>query len=141
MFPTNNLEAWTRTVYNEESGWGDGKPSICEPLTKALAEGSVEDALLCYSRLKSTEADNYDFGEAHLNMLGYQLLMRERVDDALRIFALNVEAYPASSNVYDSYGEALLAHGDTAQSIINYEKSLELNPDNTNATEVLKQLR
>ncbi|TFH64392.1 MAG: MBL fold metallo-hydrolase [Candidatus Zixiibacteriota bacterium] len=92
QFATNNITAWTRTVYNEESGWGNGKPSICVPLTKALADGSVEDALQCYSRLKSAEADNYDFGEAHLNVLGYQLLMRERVEDALKIFELNVEA-------------------------------------------------
>ncbi|MEW6411301.1 MAG: MBL fold metallo-hydrolase [Candidatus Zixiibacteriota bacterium] len=140
-FPTTSLAAWTQTVYAEESGWTDGKPSICAPVTKALADGTIDDAIECYSRLKSTEPDKYDFGEAHLNVLGYQLLMRQRINDAIEIFKLNVQAYPQSFNVYDSYGEALLLAGDTAQSIVNYEKSLELNPDNTNATEVLKTLR
>jgi tetratricopeptide (TPR) repeat protein len=60
--------------------------------------------------------------------------------EAVRIFSLNVEAYPASFNVYDSYGEGLMYAGDTAQAIINYEKSLKINPDNTNAVNILEQL-
>jgi len=31
--------------------------------------------------------------------------------------------------------------GDKSQAIENYEKSLKLNPENTNATEMLKKLR
>ena len=69
------------------------------------------------------------------------IIARHRIDDSLEIFKLNIGAYPDASNAYDSYGEALMIKGDMALSIINYEKSLELNPDNTNAVEMLKRLR
>ena len=79
--------------------------------------------------------------EVQLNGLGYRLMFWRRLEDALKILKLNIELFPSSFNVYDSYGEALMYYGDTANSILNYEKSLELNPDNTNAVEILKRLR
>lgn len=57
------------------------------------------------------------------------------------MFQLNVEAYPSSANVYDSLGEAYMLNGDQALAIKNYEKSLELDPANGNAVEMLKKLR
>ncbi|UCC43836.1 MAG: hypothetical protein JSU65_12045 [Candidatus Zixiibacteriota bacterium] len=140
QFATTSLEAWIQTVFIEATGGLDSRPSVCEPLTQALVEGDVEDAIRQYHDLKATEPDTYNFGEEQLNILGYQLIARQRIDDAAEVFRLNAEAYPESFNVYDSYGEALMLKGDTAQSIVNYEKSLELNPDNTNATEMLKRL-
>ncbi|UCG60501.1 MAG: hypothetical protein JSV52_09200, partial [Candidatus Zixiibacteriota bacterium] len=79
--------------------------------------------------------------EIQLNGLGYRLMFWRRLEDALKILKLNVELFPNSFNVYDSYGEALMYYGDTANSILNYEKSFELNPDNTNAVEILKRLK
>jgi len=140
-FPTTTTPAWIGTVAFEASDPNLRKSSICEPLTKALVSGTAGDAVAEYRRLKSNAPDTYDFGEAQLNMLGYQLMFRNRLDDALAIFRLNIEEYPESFNVYDSYGEALLATGDTANAVINYTKSLELNPDNTNATVVLEKLK
>lgn len=140
-FATTSMSGWIGTVYLELTDTNMRKPSVCEPLTDILVTGNANDAVSEYHRLKSAEPGTYNFGEAQLNMLGYQLLFRNRVDDALRMFRLNIDAYPESFNVYDSYGEALLASGDTANAIINYKKSLELNPDNTNATAVLEKLR
>jgi len=130
---------WTRTI-DFEARNTEVIPSICEPLTKTLADGTVEEAIQQYRNLKTTTPNDYNFAEAQINMLGYQLMNRQRLDDALAIFKLNTEEYPTSFNVYDSYGEALLAKGDTTASIVNYRKSLELNPDNTNATNVLERL-
>jgi cyclase len=140
-FATTTLASWIRTVYFEASAGTGPLQSICEPLTKTLLEGTVTEAIQQYHSLKTTQPDAYDFGEGHLNMLGYQLLTRGRIDDALEIFKLNIEAYPQSSNVYDSYGEALMIMGDTTRAIANYEKSLKLNPENTNAVEMIKRMR
>src|SRR6266566_2540379 len=79
--------------------------------------------------------------ESSVNSLGYGLLSRKQTADAIRIFQLNVELYPDSANTYDSLGEAYMAAGDKAQAVKNYEKSLSLNPQNTNATAMLKRLR
>jgi cytochrome c-type biogenesis protein CcmH/NrfG len=43
--------------------------------------------------------------------------------------------------VYDSLGEAYMTNGDKERAIKNYQKAVELNPQNTNAIEMLKKLR
>lgn len=71
--------------------------------------------------------------EGTVNQLGYILLYEiEDVDQAIEMFTLNVSKYPDSFNVYDSLGEAYMVRGDTDLAIKNYEKSMVLNPDNTN---------
>ena len=79
--------------------------------------------------------------EGDINTLGYRLLNRKRVQEAIEILKLNVEAYPASANVYDSLGEAYVVSGNTPLAIQNYEKSLSLDPANTNAAMMLKKLK
>jgi len=65
----------------------------------------------------------------------------ENTKEAIRIFQLNVEAYPRSSNVYDSLGEAYMDDGNKAAAIRNYQKSLELNAKNRNAVVMLQKLK
>jgi Tfp pilus assembly protein PilF len=48
--------------------------------------------------------------------------------------------YPDSVNVYDSPAEAYMRSGDTKNTIKNYKRSLELDPENDNAREMLKKL-
>ena len=86
-------------------------------------------------------SDEYDFREAQLNMLGYILLRNQMIKEAVEIFKLNTEAYPESANVYDSLAEGYLANGNTRLAEENYQKSLELNPDNQNAREMLNKLK
>ncbi len=76
-----------------------------------------------------------------LNQLGYQYLRGGETPEALQVFLLNVELYPLSSNVYDSYGEALMVNDQIDSSIASYTRSLELNPDNDNAARVIERLR
>jgi tetratricopeptide (TPR) repeat protein len=72
----------------------------------------------------------------------YKALYVERaVDQAVRIFELNRRAFPESSNVWDSLGEALAEQGDAAAAIASYERSLALAPGNDNATRMIARLR
>jgi len=82
-----------------------------------------------------------DISENSINATGYQFLAAKRMPDAIRIFQLNMELHPESSNVYDSLGEAYMDNGDKALAIQNYQKSLELDSNNGNATAMLKKLR
>jgi dienelactone hydrolase len=114
--------------------------SIVQAIRKTLNEQGVEAAIKQYDELKKEKPERYDWGEAELNRLGYELLRTNRIKEAIEIFKLNVAAYPAGFNTYDSLGEAYLAGGERELAIKNYKKSLELNPQNTNAAEVLKRL-
>ena len=81
------------------------------------------------------------FTEQQMNALGYTYLTRGRVKEALALFRLNVEAYPGAFNVYDSYGEALMADHQYALAARNYERSVALNPGNENGVKKLHDLR
>ena len=59
---------------------------------------------------------------------------------AIKVFELNVECYPESYNTYDSLGEAYLLNNQKEQAKLNYRKSLKLNPNNTNALNVINSL-
>jgi len=110
------------------------KRSIANVLLNTITEKDVASAITQYRALKTGPAANeYDFGEPELNRLGYQLLSMKKVAEAIEIFKLNVEMFPQSANVYDSLGEAYMAHNDKELSIANYKKSLELNPNNASA--------
>jgi len=79
--------------------------------------------------------------EGVLNRMEYRLLNACDTDEAIRIFEENVAAHPNSANVYDSLGEAFLAIGDPVNAGINYTRSLELDPDNSNARNMLLKLQ
>ena len=81
------------------------------------------------------------FPEFSLNDLGYALLGRSKSAEAVAVFGLAVEAFPRSANSHDSLGEAYAAAGDTTRAIASYQRSLELDPKNANATKKLEALR
>jgi pimeloyl-ACP methyl ester carboxylesterase len=87
-------------------------------------------------------ADNkwIPFTENRMNILGYESLQAGKTEEAIELFKLNVLAYPNSWNVYDSLAEAYMMNEEKELAIQNYKKSIELNPDNTNAVEILKKL-
>jgi tetratricopeptide (TPR) repeat protein len=114
--------------------------SISRTLMPIIQKEGVDAAINQYRDLKAHQLDAYDFSESELNGLGYALLRMKKVDEAVKVFELNVEVYPASANTYDSLGEAFMARGDREKAIANYRKSLELNPNNLNAVEQLKKL-
>ena len=77
---------------------------------------------------------------AAFNTLGYQFLGKNRVDDAVRVFELNVEAFPEVADTYDSLGEGYMKQGKRELAIANYRRSLELDPNNANAKVMLAKL-
>jgi len=134
-----SFEDWITEIY--ASLEGAGPQSICAPMTEVLESDGIEAAVVRYRQLKNREPENWSFAENELNMLGYQLLARERFEDAIAILELNTEAYPEGFNTYDSLGEAYMLAGRTDDAIANYKRSLELNPDNTNAITILARLK
>jgi len=81
----------------------------------------------------------FHISESSINSLGYALIRKERNEEALRIFELNIDLYPNKYNTYDSYGECLLILGFKEKGIEAYKKSLELNPENDNARKIIEQ--
>jgi predicted alpha/beta superfamily hydrolase/Flp pilus assembly protein TadD len=109
-------------------------------IEQAINKQGIQAGLEKYREIKSDPSNKLYFEESEFNALGYRLMGTERMKDAVAVFKLNVELYPDSWNAYDSLAEAYMNSGDNEKALINYKKSLELNPENTNAKEMLKKL-
>lgn len=99
-----------------------------------LANGEV--AINAYGK-----QDGNKLSEAQMNNVGYFLIRKNKIKEAVEVFKLNAEAHPNSANAYDSLGEAYMKAGNKELAILNYKKSLELNPQNKDAAEKLTQLQ
>ena len=131
-------ESLAKILYNQP--YDPPKISIVEMLEKTITEKGIAAGVEQYRDLKAKQATTYDFAEPELNQLGYRLLRSGKPKEAVEIFKLNVEAYPKGFNTYDSLAEAYMSVNERELAIQNYKKSVELNPNNTNAVEVLKRL-
>jgi len=106
-----------------------------------LNSQSIDSVIQYFNVRRESEPDFLPFDETEMNLLGYSYLQNEKTTDAIKLFKLNTIAFPNSWNVYDSLGEAYLKDGQTDLAITNYKKSLELNPNNQNAENILKELK
>ncbi len=112
-------------------------------LTSTLVDNSqlpISERIKLYHKYKA-ENPNSNNLEDEMNMYGYSLLWNDNLNDALEIFKLLVSEFPNSSNTYDSLGEAYLKSGNKDLALINYEKSLVLDPDNFNAEDQIDLIK
>jgi CubicO group peptidase (beta-lactamase class C family) len=105
------------------------------------ATKGMQAALDLYAKVKAGKVAGYHADENTLNQLGYRLLGKKRMEDAIQVFKLNVQEYPKHWNCYDSLGEAYMVAGKKKLAIENYQKSVELNPENKGGIDALKKLR
>ncbi|MFD0976187.1 tetratricopeptide repeat protein [Salinimicrobium gaetbulicola] len=112
-----------------------------KPLVVLYDSGTGIDQIVELIKNEDETLTGFNVSENGLNNFGYQLMGQDINEEALKIFQLNTELYPEAYNTYDSYGECLLKMGDKENAVIAYQKSLELNPDNDNAKEVLQEIK
>jgi hypothetical protein len=114
--------------------------SLTDALAKALDAKGVEGMIAEFHRLKSVADPDLYSGESDTNAFAYSLLRRRRVNEAIEVFKLNVEAYPESANVYDSLGEAYMVTGNKEKAIENYQRAVAIDPTMESAKQALKIL-
>ncbi len=112
--------------------------SVATEVLAVINDQGIDAGIAHYNTIKDSES--YDLNENEMNGIGYQLMQDDQVEAAAKVFELNVSAFPKSSNVYDSYGEALMNLGKKDLAIKNYKKSIELNPNNMAGIEALKKM-
>ena len=112
-----------------------------ETFDEFVLVGTSTGDLIDMLRQEVDSSGTYDFTRSEVNSYGYDLMREGMLEDALTVFELNTKLYPDDWKTYDSYGEGLLEAGDTIKGIKAYEKSLELNPQNNTAIELIREFK
>lgn len=117
-----------------------GKESAFFAFKKTYEKQGLEPSLQVLKDLKA-KPDKFYTLHPEIDQYAYRLMLDEKLDEALAIFVVLAELFPDSHLAFDSLGEVYKRKGDKERAIQSFEKSLELNPDNRNATQQLKVLR
>ncbi|MDQ1161952.1 tetratricopeptide (TPR) repeat protein [Chryseobacterium sp. SORGH_AS 447] len=110
-----------------------------ESIIAEFARPNNPDAEKNYYKIKA-ENPKWNF-EGALNNIGYVLMRNSRVSEAVTVFALNAKENPQSANAFDSLGEGYFSVKNYALALENYKKSIELNPENTNARDMINKIQ
>lgn len=114
--------------------------SLGEEIGKVMLNEGVDKAVQRYKEITTTRDENYIIHEQELNQLGYQLIWIDKTAEAVAVLRLNMEEYPKSANTYDSYGDALLAHGDSLNALVEFKKAFSMNSTFTETDKKIKEL-
>lgn len=104
-----------------------------------LDNHEFDKALKAYILIQQKDSLDPAINEGNFNRLGYNKLRSDNFEEAKQIFKINMELYPNSSNVYDSYAEALRKSGDTVQAIEFYKKSIAIDSGNRDAKRFIEK--
>ena len=149
------LKQWSsfEGSYVDRAGWidylvkglkpPDERRAIFEPMYYAWKEKGVDGAVETYRDLKKNHSDEYKFIEIQLLSIPHKLLAAGRYADAVKLLDLWFEEYPEGEYAWLAHhdlGAACMKLGDKDRARQNLKKSLELNPDNSEAKQFLEEL-
>ncbi|MGB2906777.1 MAG: alpha/beta hydrolase-fold protein, partial [Candidatus Aminicenantaceae bacterium] len=110
-------------------------------VARKIQEKGLSSGIELFRELRAADSGKYYFQESEFNELGYRFLAEKKMKDAIEIFKLNIEMFLDSANAFDSLAEAYMTDGQTNLAIKYYQKSLQLNPENRNARDMLAKLK
>jgi CubicO group peptidase (beta-lactamase class C family) len=108
-------------------------------LARAFLNEGAEAGMRVYRETKARYPDLEL--ERVVNSVGYTLIRKEEVGKAIEVFEINVREYPESPNAYDSLAESYMVAGKDELAIENYERSRELDPENTGVEKNIQWIR
>jgi CubicO group peptidase (beta-lactamase class C family) len=117
------------------------KKSLLHFLATAYKKSNLVNALNEYQQLPEAEKNKYDKSRDEINILGYKLLNKGMVSEAIELFKFNVFLFPKIGDNFDSLAEAFYKNKDYAASLANYTKALELDQNNTNARDMIEKIK
>lgn len=109
------------------------KTPASEFWTLADQKGGASRAVDFYRETHKRDPQTFVFPEFYLNLLGYDRLQAGDNEEAIELFKLNTEAYPASANTQDSLSDGYLVSGQKELALAAEEKCVELLPGDKNS--------
>ena len=119
----------------------ENKRSAAVFLKELIMRFGIPKALHEYKEFKKQDKNNYYFMEEEFNTLGKQLFWEGRDDAAISVFKIGVLEFPKSALLYDDLAGVYLYQEEVDSAVHYYEKSLEIFPENMNASKILEIIR
>ena len=136
-------EGWIEYLADGIEG-GEEKKSIMEPMYYAYKDGGADGAIKEFQRLKSENADEYEFQEVELVVIGIKLNGKKEYDGSNKIFELSLKEYPDGEYRYYAYYIMSQSYRDLGQideAIKHCEKSIEANSEFQDGPALLEELK
>ncbi len=109
--------------------------------TEYFNEGDYAGALKAFEKILAANPKDEDAAEGSLNNRGYRFMEDGKYKEAREMFRINMELYPLSYNVYDSYADACIKLGDRDEAMESLKEALALKPDFAAAKKKLDSLK
>jgi cyclase len=119
------------------------KPTIFAMIHTALKEKGLDAAVELYYDLKRNHAEEYSLEETDVVYVGYKLSQHDRTAEATRFFEVCASEFPTGKYAYYCHhriGDAYKAQGRKDLALEHYRKAVELNPEDTEAATMVKEL-
>ncbi len=136
--PLNKIYTGIKNILYDQP-YDKPEKSVLNEMAEIIDQKGIDAGISFYKDKEAADQDK-KIPEPQINSLGYFYLRSGRLEDAEKIFKLNIEEYPESFNVYDSYAEALMKKGDNEGAIANYKQSIAIDPHNMNAYDMLDKM-
>ena len=122
-------------LFNADDLWHVARCINFNNFNQAIVEIGVKAAIEKYEKEKKDNPNYLPFDENFIRTKGYAYLQTGKLDDAKKLFTLNIETYPKSWKTYHNLGDAYKESGEVNRAIEFYKKSLKLNPNDKSAKE------
>jgi tetratricopeptide (TPR) repeat protein len=117
------------------------KESFVDTLFHVVVKKDVTAAIDLYYELKRNHSNKYIFKQREIATLAFELVQKEKLKDAIEILKLGITIYPESAFAYQALGMGYYLDGQEEMAVLNFQRVLELEPDNNHAKEILMRLK
>ncbi len=111
-------------------------------LQKIIDEKGIQEGINAFHNMKNATRTyhRFVFEDWVIKNIGLHYLLKNKIEEAIEIFKLNVQQYPDSGDAYADLADAYLKNKNVPLAIENYRKALEKNPGNKIIEKILKKL-
>lgn len=125
-------------IFKDSVSW---KSPISYKLKDHILTDGIEKVKTIYTEEKQRNPQKYSFDDGgFLDGLGYWLLDRKHLNQALEVFLLSVELYPEYAGWYDSVADAYKEMDSIDLAVQWYQKALKIKPDQDFTIKKLNEL-
>ncbi len=144
----NGIESgihWYQNSEGNEKYYSEKKSQVMEVGYSLLQQRRVRDAITIFKFCKQEFSDyklSYNWiNEEQLDLEAFVINKEGKTKLAIELLLFNAELFPNSWSVYNSLGELYYQDKQISNAILNFEKSLKLNPLDERAKIILSRLK